>query len=153
MLLNLARSLVAALVLVIAAPATAETGSGFPQIVGTWHGTYLVGFAKSNPNHEKGLLKTEMELVITKLDGNLITATNRWRRIGDTEWIVEEAMGTFSLDDPTRFVLAEAGISGEDVSAGIFHGVYLDDVIMVTYAGPGTGVSFAAQLVKKEADK
>ncbi|KIC44073.1 hypothetical protein RA28_13870 [Ruegeria sp. ANG-S4] len=137
--------------LAIAAPADANEGSGFPQIVGTWTGTYLVGFAKSNPNHAKGLLKTEMELEITKLDGNLITATNRWRRIGDTDWVVEEAMGTFSLDEPTRFVLAEAGISGDDVSAGIFHGVYLDDVIMVTYAGPGTGVAFAAQLVKKDA--
>ncbi|WP_170328387.1 hypothetical protein [Ruegeria arenilitoris] len=144
------RSMITILALSIAAPASAEDGSGFPQIVGTWHGTYLVAFAKSNPNHEKGLLKTEMELEITKLDGNLITATNRWRRIGDTDWIVEEAMGTFSLDDPTRFVLAEAGISGEDVSAGIFNGVYLDDVIMVTYAGPGTGVAFAAQLVKKD---
>ncbi len=150
MAFNFLRSLVAVLALSIAAPASAEEGSGFPQIVGTWHGTYLVGFAKSNPNHAKGLLKTEMELEITKLDGNLITATNRWRRIGDTDWIVEEAMGTFSLDDPTRFVLAEAGISGDDVSAGIFNGVYLDDVIMVTYAGPGTGVAFAAQLVKKE---
>ncbi len=147
------RSLTVALVLAIAAPAAAEQGSGFPQIVGTWTGTYLVAFAKSNPNHEKGLLKTEMELEITKLDGNLITATNRWRRIGDEEWIVEEAMGTFSLDDPTRFVLAEAGISGDDVSSGIFNGVYLDDVIMVTYAGPGTGVAFAAQLVKKDSDK
>ncbi|WP_170400758.1 hypothetical protein [Ruegeria arenilitoris] len=150
MAFNLLRSLVTVLALSIAVPASAEDGSGFPQIVGTWHGTYLVGFAKSNPNHEKGLLKTEMELEITKLDGNLITATNRWRRIGDTDWIVEEAMGTFSLDDPTRFVLAEAGISGDDVSAGIFNGVYLDDVIMVTYAGPATGVAFAAQLVKKE---
>ncbi len=150
MAFNFLRSLVAVLALSIAAPASAEEGSGFPQIVGTWHGTYLVGFAKSNPNHAKGLLKTEMELEITKLDGNLITATNRWRRIGDTDWIVEEAMGTFSLDDPTRFVLAEAGISGDDVSAGIFNGVYLDDVIMVTYAGTGAGVSFAAQLVKKE---
>ncbi|MFY2825195.1 hypothetical protein [Ruegeria sp. MALMAid1280] len=150
MAFNFLRSLVTVLALSIAAPASAEQGSGFPQIVGTWHGTYLVGFAKSNPNHAKGLLKTEMELEIIKLDGNLITATNRWRRIGDTDWIVEEAMGTFSLDDPTRFVLAEAGISGDDVSAGIFNGVYLDDVIMVTYAGPGTGVAFAAQLVKKE---
>ncbi|WP_170333857.1 hypothetical protein [Ruegeria arenilitoris] len=153
MAFNFLRSMVTVLVLSIAATANAEEGSGFPQIVGTWHGTYLVGFAKSNPNHEKGLLKTEMELEISKLDGNLITATNRWRRIGDTDWIVEEAMGTFSLDDPTRFVLAEAGISGEDVSAGIFNGVYLDDVIMVTYAGPGTGVAFAAQLVKKDDQK
>ena len=152
MLLNFFRSLAAALLLALATPASAETGSGFPQIVGTWHGTYLVAFAKSNPNHEKGLLQTEMELEVTKLDGNLITATNRWRRIGDKEWIVEEAMGTFSLDDPTRFVLAEAGISGDDVSAGIFNGVYLDDVIMVTYAGPGTGVAFAAQLVKKDSN-
>jgi hypothetical protein len=150
MAFNILRSMVAVLALSLAAPASAEDGSGFPQIVGTWHGTYLVAFAKSNPNHEKGLLKTEMELEISKLDGNLITATNRWRRIGDKDWIVEEAMGTFSLDDPTRFVLAEAGISGEDVSAGIFNGVYLDDVIMVTYAGPGTGVAFAAQLVKKD---
>ncbi|MCG7522726.1 hypothetical protein [Ruegeria sp. Ofav3-42] len=153
MVLNFLRSLATLALLAVATPSSADDGSGFPQIVGTWHGTYLVAFAKSNPNHEKGLLKTEMELEITKLDGNLITATNRWRRIGDTEWIVEEAMGTFSLDEPTRFVLAEAGISGEDVSAGIFNGVYLDDVIMVTYAGPGTGVAFAAQLVKKEASK
>ncbi|WP_226688897.1 hypothetical protein [Ruegeria arenilitoris] len=152
MTLNLFRSIAAALALALAAPASAEDGSGFPQIVGTWHGTYLVAFAKSNPNHEKGLLQTEMELEVTKLDGNLITATNRWRRIGDKEWIVEEAMGTFSLDDPTRFVLAEAGISGDDVSAGIFNGVYLDDVIMVTYAGPGTGVAFAAQLVQKDSN-
>lgn len=144
------RAFFTAFILAFTAPAFAEQGSGFPQIVGTWHGTYLVGFAKSNPNHAKGLQKTEMELEITKLDGNLITATNRWRRIGDTDWIVEEAMGTFSLDDPSRFVLAEAGISGDDVSSGIFNGVYLDDVIMVTYAGPGTGVAFAAQLVKKE---
>ncbi|MEX0349148.1 MAG: hypothetical protein AB3N15_06945 [Paracoccaceae bacterium] len=143
----------AVLALALAAPATADEGGGFPQIVGTWTGTYLVAFAKSNPNHEKGLLRTEMELEITKLDGNLITATNRWRRIGETEWIVEEAMGTFSLDDPTRFVLAEAGISGEDVSSGIFNGIYLDDVLMITYAGPGTGVAFAAQLVKKDGDK
>ena len=143
------RAYFTALILAFVTPAFAEQGSGFPQIVGTWHGTYLVGYAKSNPNHAKGLQKTEMELEITKLDGNLITATNRWRRIGDTDWIVEEAMGTFSLDDPTRFVLAEAGISGNDVSSGIFNGVYLDDVIMVTYAGPGTGVAFAAQLVKK----
>ena len=150
MVLSLFRSIAAALVLAIAAPANAEDGSGFPQIAGTWHGTYLVAFAKSNPNHDKGLLRTEMELEITKLDGNLITATNRWRRIGKTEWIVEEAMGTFSLDDPTRFVLAEAGTSGDDVSSGIFNGVYVDDVIMVTYAGPGTGVAFAAQLVKKD---
>ncbi|AXT27048.1 hypothetical protein D1823_10955 [Ruegeria sp. AD91A] len=149
MVLKLIRSLAAVAILAVATPSSANEGSGFPQIVGTWHGTYLVAFAKSNPNHGKGLLKTEMELEITKLDGNLITATNRWRRIGDTDWIVEEAMGTFSLDEPTRFVLAEAGISGDDVSAGIFNGVYLDDVIMVTYAGPGTGVSFAAQLVKK----
>ncbi|WP_282169952.1 hypothetical protein [Ruegeria atlantica] len=153
MVLKLIRSLAAVAILAVATPSSADEGSGFPQIVGTWHGTYLVGFAKSNPNHAKGLLKTEMELEITKLDGNLITATNRWRRIGDTDWIVEEAMGTFSLDEPTRFVLAEAGISGDDVSAGIFNGVYLDDVIMVTYAGPGTGVSFAAQLVKKNEDK
>ncbi len=138
------------LTLAVAPAAYADEGGGFPQIVGTWHGTYLVAFAKSNPNHEKGLLKTEMELEISKLDGNLITATNRWRRIGETEWIVEEAMGTFALDDPTRFVLAEAGISGDDVSSGIFNGVYLDDVLMVTYAGPGTGVAFAAQLVKKD---
>ena len=144
------RAIFTAFILALTSPAFAEQGSGFPQIVGTWHGTYLVGFAKSNPNHTKGLQKTEMELEITKLDGNLITATNRWRRIGDTDWIVEEAMGTFRLDDPTRFVLAEAGISGDDVSAGIFNGVYLDDVIMVTYAGPGTGVAFAAQLVKKK---
>ncbi|WP_170763938.1 hypothetical protein [Ruegeria lacuscaerulensis] len=153
MILNFVRSFAIVLALSLASPASAEQGSGFPQIVGTWTGTYLVAFAKSNPNHEKGLLKTEMELEITKLDGNLITATNRWRRIGDSEWIVEEAMGTFSLDDPTRFVLAEAGISGEDVSAGIFNGVYLDDVIMITYAGPGTGVAFAAQLVKNDGDK
>ncbi|WP_372574174.1 hypothetical protein [Ruegeria jejuensis] len=153
MLRTLARSLAAILVLAVAAPASADEGEGFPQIVGTWTGTYLVAFAKSNPNHEKGLLRTEMELEITKLDGNLITATNRWRRIGDSEWIVEEAMGTFSLDDPTRFVLAEAGISGDDVSSGIFNGVYLDDVLLITYAGPGTGVAFAAQLVKKGADK
>ncbi|MFA3918236.1 hypothetical protein [Ruegeria hyattellae] len=153
MLLNLARSLAAVLVLALAAPTSADEGGGFPQIVGTWTGTYLVAFAKSNPNHEKGLLRTEMELEITKLDGNLITATNRWRRIGDSEWIVEEAMGTFSLDDPTRFVLAEAGISGDDVSSGIFNGVYLDDVLLITYAGPGTGVSFAAQLVKKDGEK
>ncbi len=141
-----------AVLLTLALPpsASAEEGSGFPQIVGTWTGTYLVAFAKSNPNHDKGLLRTEMELEITKLDGNLITATNRWRRIGDQDWIVEEAMGTFSLANPTHFVLAEAGISGDDVSSGIFNGVYLDDVIMVTYAGPGTGVSFAAQLVKKK---
>lgn len=152
MLRNFITSLTVALSLAFAAPATANEGSGFPQIVGTWTGTYLVAFAKSNPNHEKGLLQTEMELEITKLDGNLITATNRWRRIGDKEWIVEEAMGTFSLADPKSFVLAEAGISGDDVSSGIFQGVYIDDVIMVTYAGPGTGVSFAAQLVKK-ADK
>lgn len=144
------RAFFTAFILAFTLPAFAEQGSGFPQIVGTWHGTYLVGYAKSNPNHAKGLLKTEMELEITKLDGNLITATNRWRRIGDKDWIVEEAMGTFSLDEPTRFVLAEAGISGDDVSSGIFNGVYLDDVIMVTYAGPGTGVSFAAQLVKKD---
>ncbi|CUH43318.1 hypothetical protein [Ruegeria atlantica] len=149
MVLKLIRSLAAVAILAVATPSSADEGSGFPKIVGIWHGTYLVGFAKSNPNHAKGLRKTEMELEITKLDGNLITATNRWRRIGDTDWIVEEAMGTFSLDEPTRFVLAEAGISGDDVSAGIFNGVYLDDVIMVTYAGPGTGVSFAAQLVKK----
>lgn len=146
----LARALTLVLALILAPAAYADDGGGFPQIVGTWHGTYLVAFAKSNPNHEKGLLKTEMELEITKLDGNLITATNRWRRIGDTDWIVEEAMGTFALDDPTRFVLAEAGISGEDVSSGIFNGVYLDDVLMITYAGPGTGVAFAAQLVKKK---
>lgn len=153
MFLKSVLGLTAALMLAITTPSNANEGSGFPQIVGRWHGTYLVAFAKSNPNHEKGLLKTEMELEITKLDGNLITATNRWRRIGDTEWIVEEAMGTFSLDDPTRFVLAEAGISGDDVSSGIFNGVYLDDVIVVTYAGPGTGVAFAAQLVKKDESK
>lgn len=153
MVLKLIRSLAAVATLAVTTPSSADEGSGFPQIVGTWHGTYLVAFAKSNPNHGKGLLKTEMELEVTKLDGNLITATNRWRRIGDEEWVVEEAMGTFSLDDPTRFVLAEAGISGEDVSAGIFNGVYLDDVIMVTYAGPGTGVAFAAQLVKKDPNK
>lgn len=87
--------------LLIAAPAAAEDG-GFPQILGTWTGTYLVAFAKSNPNQAKGLLPTEMELDLTKLDGNLITATNRWRRIGDTDWVVEEAMGTLQLDDPTR---------------------------------------------------
>ena len=145
-----ARGLALSIALIFATTVSADDGSGFPQIVGTWHGTYLVAFAKSNPNHDKGLLRTEMELEITKLDGNLITATNRWRRIGETEWIVEEAMGTFSLDDPTRFVLAEAGISGDDVSSGIFNGVYVDDVIMVTYAGPGTGVAFAAQLVKKD---
>ncbi len=150
---NFARSLAAAIVLALSTPVSAEDGSGFPQIVGTWTGTYLVAFAKSNPNHEKGLLQTEMELEITKLDGNLITATNRWRRIGDKEWVVEEAMGTFSLDDPTRFVLAEAGISGDDVSSGIFNGVYVDNVIMVTYAGPGTGVAFAAQLVKRDKGK
>ncbi len=149
----LTRGLALAIALTFTVPASADDGSGFPQIVGTWTGTYLVAFAKSNPNHEKGLLRTEMELEITKLDGNLITATNRWRRIGETDWIVEEAMGTFSLDDPTRFVLAEGGISGDDVSAGIFNGVYLDDVIMVTYAGPGTGVAFAAQLVKKDNSK
>ncbi len=153
MLRSIVCSLITAFAMAFAVPVTADEGSGFPQIVGTWTGTYLVAFAKSNPNHEKGLLRTEMELEITKLDGNLITATNRWRRIGDTEWVVEEAMGTFSLAQPTHFVLAEAGISGEDVSAGIFQGVYLDDVIMVTYAGPGTGVSFAAQLVKKTDDK
>ncbi|MCR9088395.1 MAG: hypothetical protein NXH97_16825 [Rhodobacteraceae bacterium] len=95
-------SLVAALLLAAPAPAAADDGSGFPQVVGTWTGTYLVAFAKSNPNHDKGLLRTEMELEVTKLDGNLITATNRWRRIGDTDWVVEEAMGTFQLDDPTR---------------------------------------------------
>lgn len=144
-----ARGLALSIALIFATPVSADDGSGFPQIVGTWHGTYLVAFAKSNPNYDKGLLRTEMELEITKLDANLITATNRWRRIGETEWIVEQAMGTFSLDDPTRFVLAEAGISGDDVSSGIFNGVYVDDVIMVTYAGPGTGVAFAAQLVKK----
>ncbi|MEX0307530.1 MAG: hypothetical protein AB3N12_09105 [Ruegeria sp.] len=153
MIRNLFHSLSVALVLALAAPASANEGSGFPQIVGTWTGTYLVAFAKSNPNHDKGLLRTEMELEIVKLDGNLITATNRWRRIGDKDWIVEEAMGTFSLADPNSFVLAEAGISGDDISSGIFHGVYIDDVIMVTYAGPGTGVSFAAQLVKKADDK
>ncbi|SLN73875.1 hypothetical protein [Ruegeria meonggei] len=153
MLFKFARSLAAAIVIAFATPVSAEDGSGFPQIVGTWTGTYLVAFAKSNPNHDKGLLQTEMELEITKLDGNLITATNRWRRIGDKDWIVEEAMGTFSLDDPTRFVLAEAGISGDDVSSGIFNGVYVDDVLMVTYAGPGTGVAFAAQLVKKDKNK
>jgi len=153
MVFNFLRSIVAVLALSVAAPISAEEGSGFPQIVGTWTGTYLVAFAKSNPNHEKGLLKTEMELEITKLDGNLINATNRWRRLGDKEWIVEAAMGTFSLDDPTRFVLAEAGLSGDDVSAGIFNGVYLDDVLMITYAGPGTGVAFAAQLVKKNGNQ
>ncbi|SDW29115.1 hypothetical protein SAMN05444358_101425 [Ruegeria halocynthiae] len=153
MIRKLIQRLSIALALALAAPVSANEGGGFPQIVGTWTGTYLVAFAKSNPNHDKGLLRTEMELEIVKLDGNLITATNRWRRIGDKDWIVEEAMGTFSLADPNSFVLAEAGISGDDVSSGIFQGVYIDDVIMVTYAGPGTGVSFAAQLVRKKADK
>ena len=113
MVLNFIRSLATLALLAVATATSADEGSGFPQIVGTWHGTYLVGFAKSNPNHDagKGLLKTEMELEITKLDGNLITATNRWRRIGDTDWIVEEAMGTFSLDEPTRFVLVGRGRS------------------------------------------
>ncbi len=52
-------------------------------------------------------------------------------------------------DDTTRFVLTKARISWEAVSSGLFNGVFLDDVIMVTYAGPGNGVAFAAQLMKK----
>ena len=141
-------SLVAALLL--AAPAAAEDG-GFPQIVGTWAGTYLVGFAESNPlRAEKGLMKTEMELEITKLDGNLITGVNRWREIGATDWIEEDVIGTFRLDEPTEFVLAETGSPTDSISIGTFSGVYLaEGALLVTYVGPLNGVAFAAQLVKK----
>lgn len=153
----MSRLLSLAAALMLAGPAAADD-AGFPAIVGTWAGTFLTGYTESIPNRANGLQRTEFELDVIKLDGNLITAKTRWRAresddstgdTGEAGWADYDAIGTFRLDEPTQFVLAQTGTRTDNISVGTYQGVYFDDVMMVTFVSAASGVSFAAQLVEK----
>ena len=119
----------------------------FPDVTGVWAGEYPVAFAQSNPQHPDGLETIEMQLDVYRQEENLFWAHNRWRPVGTTEWVSEEATGTFRLDDPTAlFVVESAPTPSEWSSTGFFVGTATGDTITLTYVGVGTGTSFSVEL-------
>lgn len=142
----------AALILVLLMPAALAQSEKAPNIVGVWEGEYPVAFARSNSQYADKKATMEMQLEVYRQEDHLFWAHNRWRPVGAAEWHSEEATGTFRLDDPTAFFIAEnAPIPTDWATSGFFTGriVDLDGAMMLTYVGISKGTTFSVALKRQ----
>ena len=121
----------------------------FPNIVGTWIGSYNVAFSKGHGHYGEEKKGVQMELHIVKQDENLIWAENSWRVNETSRWHSEHTTGTFDLLDRTKLNIVEISPKPEVGSTGFFEGRAKDGKMYLTYKGIGAGISFAAVLKRK----
>ncbi|MEM8662443.1 MAG: hypothetical protein AAGF35_16280 [Pseudomonadota bacterium] len=142
------RSFVISFLLLIHAPAFAQT-EGFPDMIGVWTGSYNVAFPEDHSHFSSEIKGVQMELHITRQDGNLFWAQNRWSLDGHTDWHVENGTGTFDLLDRSALSIVETTPDPEYGSTGYFVGKLVDGKLYLSYLGSGRGISFATVLERK----
>ena len=122
----------------------------FPDVRGTWSGTYKVAFPNGHPEFSNQSVATSMELDVYKQEGNLIWVINRWRRNNSDAWVVEYGTGSFDLDEPDELIIAEEKPSQEapGINTGVFIGEYDKGILYLNYVGTDAGITFSVQLQK-----
>ena len=139
-----------ALLVVSAAFALAEDASGFPDIEGTWAGSYKVAFPHDHAVFHDQSVAISMELEVYRQEANLIWVVNRWRRDGQEEWIVEHGTGAFDLRDRSELIITERGPPDHPhATVGLFSGAFDDDTLYLTYSSFTNGVTFSVALERK----
>ena len=124
--------------------------SEYPDITGTWVGSYVAGFAKTNPVFPDGTVETNVELEIYRQQDNLLWVINRWRRTTETQWVEEYAVGSFLAGEDDELIINEIGGNKSPIAhPGFFFGELDDGRLYVTYAGDPHGVAFNAVLERQ----
>ncbi|MEM1369366.1 MAG: hypothetical protein AAGG02_15425 [Cyanobacteria bacterium P01_H01_bin.15] len=123
----------------------------FPDVRGTWSGSYQVAFPNGHPDYPDQSVSTSMELEVYKQEGNLIWVINRWRRNNSDDWVIEYGTGTFDLDEQDELVIAEKEESPEipGVNTGMFIGEYEKGALYLNYIGVDGGMTFSVELRKR----
>jgi len=139
------------LLIVSALPLRADQEPRYPDMIGTWAGSYEVAFPKSHSRYPDGVDTFEIALEVYKQEANLIWATNRWRHVEASEWFEEETTGTFTRDEPNVLYLSEKAQAPADwASSGIFRTRVAGDHLYMTYISIGAGIAFSAILDRRQ---
>ena len=134
----------------LAVPATAQEAP-FPQVVGTWTGSYPVAFPASNQKFPDQSAMMQMELEIYRQEDNLLWAYNRWKPVDDGAWHEEAMTGTFDLHQTTAVTFVESAEAPTKwASTGFFKGTVQDDTLFLTYHGIGSGATFSVALTHQD---
>lgn len=139
-----------ALLVVSAAFALAEEAGGFPDIEGTWAGSYEVAFPHDHAVFHDQSVAISMELEVYRQEANLIWVVNRWRRDGQEDWIVEYGTGAFDLKDRSELIITERGPADHPhATVGLFSGAFDDETLYLTYSSFTNGVTFSVALERQ----
>ena len=145
------RAVLAIVAIVLSSIAVSSVSANeFPDVRGTWFGTYKVAFPHGHPEFPDQSVATSMELEVYKQEGHRIWVINRWRRNNSDPWVVEHGTGSFDLDEQDELVIAEKKLSPEvpGINTGMFIGEYDQGVLSLNYIGTGAGITFSVKLQK-----
>ena len=133
-----------------AVSAMAQDAGGFPDIAGTWAGSYKVAFPHDHAVFHDQSVAISMELEVYRQEANLIWVVNRWRRDGQDDWIVEYGTGAFDLKDRSELIITERGPADHPhATVGLFSGAFDDETLYLTYSSFTNGVTFSVALERE----